>query len=187
VIDHLISQHGESQVAYIYCDYRDQTNQTVVHILGSFLKQLLSTAIYAVPEAIISELEAIQRRGKRVETSDVTQMLKSMVSQLNFCFLCIDALDELEPRVRLELLKLLQSEFSVTRIFLTGRSHIQLEVDRVLQVNWEDSIRITANLGDIEAYLHHEIEVDMEINPDEMNETLKQEILRAILSKANGM
>ena len=186
-IDYLISQYGEPQVAYIYCDYRDQKNQTTVHILGSFLKQLLSTTLYPVPESIINELEAIQKRGKRVESSDVTQMLKSMVSQLNTCFLCIDAMDELGPRVRLELLKLLRSEFTVARIFLTGRPHIQSEVDRTLQVKFEDTIHFTADRGDIKAYLNHEIEVDIEINPDEMNEALKQEIVEAILSKADGM
>jgi len=179
VVDHLISQHGERQVAYIYCDYRDQTNQTVVHILGSFLKQLLSAAIHTVPEAIINELEAIQTQGKRVETSNVIQMLKSVVSQLDVCFLCIDALDELEPRVRLELLKLLQS---TARIFLTGRPHIQTEVN-----NSEDAIHITADRGDIKAYLNHGIEQDIEINPGEMNESLKQSILDVILSKSDGM
>ncbi|KAF8423279.1 hypothetical protein EV426DRAFT_574568 [Tirmania nivea] len=160
VIDHLISQHGEPQVAYIYCDYRDQTNQTVVHILGSFLKQLLSAAIHAVPKSTISELESIQRQ---------------------------DALDELEPRVRLELLRLLQSEFGSARIFLTGRPHIQSDINRVFKVNPEDAIHITADRGDIKAYLNHEVELDMEMNPDEMNESLKQEILEVILSKADGM
>jgi len=189
VVDHLISQHGERQVAYIYCDYRDQKNQTVVHILGSFLKQLLSAAIHTVPEAIINELEAIQTKGKRVETSEVIQMLKSVVSQLDVCFLCIDALDELEPRVRMEFLKLLHSEFEfgAARIFLTGRPHIQSEVNRVFQFNLEDAIHITADQRDIKAYLNHEIELDTEINPDEMNESLKHEILKAILSKADGM
>ena len=187
MIDHLISQYGERQVAYIYCDYQDQKNQTVIHILGSFLKQFLSNTIYAVPETVISGLEDIQKKGKKIEKSDAIQMLTSVVSQLDVCFLCIDALDELEPRVRLELLKLLQSGFGAAGIFLTGRQHIQPEVDRALQTKFEDAVHVTANQEDIKVYLSHEIEVDMESNPDEMNESLREEILKAILSKADGM
>ena len=61
VIDDLKTRHGEENVAYIYCDYRDQNNQTAVNILGSLLQQLLFTAPL-VPASITTLLESIQKK-----------------------------------------------------------------------------------------------------------------------------
>ena len=188
MIDHLISRHGKKHVAYIYADYRDQPNQTLVNIIGSLLKQLLIVNISNVPDAVISVLESIQEEGKRLERSHILQIVKSAMPQLHDpSFLCIDALDELEPRVRHELLKVLQSEFGPSRIFLTGRPHIRSEVNSIFQAHQHDPIHITADLGDVREYLTHEIELDMEVNPEDMNEQLKEEILEAIINQAKGM
>jgi len=186
VIDDLITRHGEENVAYIYCDYRDQKNQTVVNILGSLLQQLLIVAPF-VPQAIITILEAISIRKHRLEVDHVSQILKVLLPQLsNHIFVCLDALDELEPRTRFALLKALHTDFGTVRVFLTGRPHIEPEVDGALQTKL-DAMHITADDGDIRGYLTHEIEEDMNINPDDMNDQLKEEILETITRKAGGM
>jgi len=186
VIDDLITHHGEENVVYIYCDYGDQTNQTLVNILGSLLRQLLVTSTF-VPEAITTLLESRKKHGQIVEVGDISEMLKALLLQRNNCnFLCLDALDELEPHTRFALLKALHTDFSTIRIFLTGRPHIQPEVDGALQTKL-DAMHITADGGDIRGYLTHEIEKDMNINPGDMNDQLKEEILEAITRKAGGM
>ena len=81
---------------------------------------------------------------------------------------------------------MLHIEFISARIFLTGRPHIQSDVNGIFQ-DQNDPIHITANLDDVRAYLTHEIELDMEVNPDDMNKQLKEEILGAITEKAKGM
>jgi len=185
VIDDLITQHGEENVAYIYCDYRDQTNQTMVNILGSLLRQLLATAPF-VPEAITTLLESRQKKDQRVEVGDISQMLKILLPQLRCSFICLDALDELEPRTRLALLSALRTEFGTVRLFITGRPHVQPEVDTTLQTQLE-AMHLTADKGDIRGYLTHEIEQDKKINPGDMNDELQEEILEEITSKADGM
>jgi len=185
VIDDLIMRHGEANVAYLYCDYRDQTSQTVVNILGSVLRQFLTTASY-VPKTIITTLESIKKKGQRAEIGDISKMLTILLPHLNRSFLCLDALDELEPRTRFTLLKALRTEFNSARIFLTGRPHIEPEVNGALQIQL-DAMHIEANEGDIRGFLIHEIEEDMNINPDDMNDQLREEILEAVISKADGM
>jgi len=190
VIDHLLTYYGVPQVAYLYCDYRDKTNQSLLNILGSILKQLL-TATTKTPDAVANVLESLRKEGRRVGVSDVLQMLKITIQHLIMNatgpFLCIDALDELESRVRLELLKAIQSEFGSMRIFLTGRPHIASDVSRMLQLRQEEAIQIIPNPIDVRAYLSHEIDLDWEMNPDDMNERLKEEIVDAIVTKAQGM
>ena len=169
----------------MYCDYRDQINQTVVNILGSLLQQLLITAPL-VPAAITSLLESIEKKKKKVEVADISQILKILLPQLNRTFICLDALDELIPRTRLALLTALRTEFGTIRIFVTGRPHIQPEVDEALQTQLV-TMHISADQGDIRGYLAHEIGEDRKINPDDMNDELKEEILQAITAKAGGM
>jgi len=186
VIDHLLARYGEERVAYIYGDYRDKTNQNLLNIMGSILKQNLAVTAN-IPDEVLILLESLQNHGKKVNIKDVSQMLKYAIPQTDSYFLCIDALDELEPRARLELLRALQIEFGSTRIFLTGRSHISSDVSRILQIHPADIIQITPNPIEVRAYLSHEIELDWEMNPDDMNEELKEEILGGIVSKAQGM
>ncbi|RPB26204.1 hypothetical protein L211DRAFT_804942, partial [Terfezia boudieri ATCC MYA-4762] len=185
VIDHLVSHYGEHRVAYIYCDYRDKTNQNLLNIMGSILKQHLAITV-EIPDAVVQLLESQQNISGK---ADVSQMLKFVIPQLAVSghFLCIDALDELEPGTRFELLKALQTEFGNSRIFLTGRHHIASDVSRILQISSVDSIQITPNPIDIRAYLSYEMELDWERNPDDMNEQLKEKILDGIVSKAQGM
>jgi len=185
VIDDLITQHGEANVAYLYCDYRDQKSQTVVNILGSVLRQFLTTASY-VPDTIITTLESIKKKGQRVKIGDISKMLKVLLPHLDRSFLCLDALDELDSHTRFTLLQALRTEFGNARIFLTGRPHIEPEVNRALQIQL-DAMHIKANECDMRGFLIHEIEKDMNINPDDMNEQLREEILEAIIGKADGM
>ncbi|RPB19268.1 hypothetical protein L211DRAFT_794727 [Terfezia boudieri ATCC MYA-4762] len=182
VIDHLISHYGEQRVAYIYCDYRDKSKQNLLNILGSILKQHLAATV-KIPDAVGISLENINGEA------DMSQILKFVIQQLAASghFLCIDALDELEPGTRFKLLKALQTVFGNSRIFLTGRHHIASDVSRILQISLVDSIQITPNLFNVRAYLSYEIELDQEMNPDDMNEQLKEEILDGIVSKAQGM
>ena len=121
-----------------------------------------------------------------MEIGDISKMLKTLLPHLHRSFLCLDALDELESHTRFTLLKALRTEFGNARIFLTGRPHIEPEVNRALQIQL-DAMHIEANEGDIRGFLIHEIGKDMNINPDDMNEQLREEILEAIISKANGM
>ncbi|KAF8435913.1 hypothetical protein BGX38DRAFT_1099857, partial [Terfezia claveryi] len=185
VIDHLLSHYGEQRVAYIYCDYRDKTNQSLDNIMGSILKQHLAITI-EIPDAVVKLLESQQNN---IGKADASQMLKFVIPQLAASghFLCIDALDELEPGTRFDLLKAIQTEFGNSRIFLTGRHHIASDVSRILQIPSVDSMQITPNPIDVRAYLSYEIGLDWERNPDDMNEQLKEEILDGIISKTQGM
>lgn len=186
MIDHLISVYGAQSVAYIYCDYNNKTSQNLVNILGSLLKQFLSTASH-IPESISNELESIQKQSKRPEISDILGMFKVISPQIKHSFVCIDALDELEPLVRIGLLKTLQEALASSRIFLTFREHIHPEVISTLKLDQQDAIEIIANPSDLRVYLTKEIELDKDINPGEMDEALKEEILEVIVEKAEKM
>jgi len=191
VIDHLTSKFAQQDkvaITCLYCDYRDQEDQILVNLLGSLLKQLLTAgSVLQVPGGVRSTLEEIQNKRRNVDTADVLSMVKLTLPRFRRSFVCIDALDELQPDVRKALLKALCEEFmgyKAVQLFLTGRPHIAPEVNESLRIS-QYSIDIIANGDDIRAYLNSQIALD--ISPTAMNKSLKEEILQTIVEKSQGM
>ena len=171
----------------MYADYKDQTSQTVVHILGSFLRQLLTTVPASIPEEVIQKLNDIRHGGRKVETTDSLAMLKIRLHQLKRAFICIDALDELEPKVRQQLLNILKELVikNNVRLFLTGRGHIEGEVQNCFKVEQGYTVNITASQEDIRQFVRQQIKEDL--NPEAMDTRLAKGIEDTIIEKSKGM
>ena len=108
--------------------------------------------------------------------------------QLKRAFICIDAVDELEPVVRRQLLNALRELGTRCRniqLFLTGRGHIESEVQKYFQVTQRYSIVISANEQDIKTFVGQQILDDP--NPDAMDKLLEKDITDAIIKKSRGM
>ena len=113
-------------------------------------------------------------------------MLKIRLHQFHRAFICIDATDELEPRVLQQLLKVLKDLVTnETRLFLTGRGHIESEIQKHLQVAQRYRATITASQHDIQEFVEQQIQEDL--NPDAMNEVLAKDVANAIIEKSQGM
>ena len=169
----------------MYADYKDQSNQTLVNILGSFLRQFLITAQTPIPEGVIQKLQKIQDQGRKVETEDILPLLKIWLHQLKRAFICIDAVDELEPLVRQQLLDVLKELLNSNgRIFLTARSHIEDEVKKRLMVT-QNTVTISASEQDIREFVIQQIKKDT--NPDAMDGKLANDIADAISKKSQQM
>ena len=175
----------------MYADYKDQNNQTLDHILGSFLRQLLTTTPKPIPDEVIEELNDIQRRGGKAGSEDILALLKIQLQQLKHAFICIDAVDELETKVQQHLLDVLKDlgtnnqSANNTRLFFTGRDHIESEVQKRLQVMQQYKIAISASEQDIQEFLGQQMEDDQ--NPGAMDEVLANDIIDAIVKKSQGM
>jgi len=95
-------------------------------------------------------------------------------------FICIDALDECQAGYRAKILDSLNQILQRspgTRVFATGRPHIEAEVGRRLSRK-ETAIRIAPRRDDIISYLHSRLNEDA--TPDAMDSSLRADILRKI-------
>ena len=190
VVDNLYFQfhkHDKIGIACLYADYKDQTNQTVPHILGSFLRQFLTSVPEPIPDEVIQKLEDIHHGGRKAETVDILVLLKIRLQQLKCSFICIDAVDELEPKARQQLLNILKelNTNKNTRLFFTGRGHIETEV----QQRFGDAQRydVSANHQDIRGFVRQQIKEDHDLNPEAMDNVLAKCIEDAIVEKSKGM
>ncbi|KAI5811792.1 hypothetical protein DFH27DRAFT_475728 [Peziza echinospora] len=179
-------------VAVIYCDYRDQTHQSVCNILGSILEQFLIPVMGpplppAVLDNVFRDLGTIARQRRSVVIEDITQMLRTTLAIIDRAFICIDALDELGPGVLYHLLTFL-GRFQELQVFLTARPRVQPDVNRALGTDSEQySITIFPDEQDIRRYLEHALELDSKEKSGPMNHTLKQEILTTITENSKHM
>ena len=187
VVDRLCDQAREEDiaVAWLYCDFQTQQEQTTANMMGAILRQLVGRG--EIPNDIRGAFqEAKKVGGRRPLLADLIRMLKITIASLLRVFICIDALDECLPKYLPELLESLRDisrESPRTRIFLTGRPHAKEAIQRYFAKAVAISIR--PNQGDIKNYLEMRLERDEE--PDAMNNDLRMNIVRTILEKMSDM
>ena len=189
VIDRLCDQaQGQNvAVACFYFDFAAQREQPSTSMLGALLKQVVN-GMEEVPEEIAKAYENQKKiiGGRRPELSDILKMLQTISSE-NLTFICIDALDECaaDHRVKvLDSLHQIRQKSPGTRIFVTGRPHIQDEIGRRIPGRLT-SIRITPKRDDVIGYLRARLSEDT--NPDAMDSSLEADILRKIPNDISEM
>ena len=153
--------HGVT-VAGFYFDYAAQKEQSPANILGAVLKQVMR-GLGEIPEEIARAYE-VQKQvigGRVPQLADIVKMLQHTVS-IKRKFICIDALDECVAGYRVKILasldQILRSSPG-TRMFVTGRPHVEAEVGNRLSRRGT-AIRITPRRRDIINYLHSRLDED---------------------------
>ncbi|KAI5804821.1 hypothetical protein DFH27DRAFT_480805, partial [Peziza echinospora] len=184
----LSAAHGRIGVAVMYCDYQDREAQTNLHIIGSFLHQLLLTLPYGTPREVYDEIQSIRQRGRHVERSDLTKMLMATLKEFHTVYVCIDALDELHPMTLTDLLVGMGNNFPTARVFLTGRPTVRDVIRRTLKLSKDEiNTTIRADPDDIQHFLLAKIAEDYIWNPYSMNDELKAEILNTLINHSKEM
>ena len=189
VTDMLCDQAGGQNVAVacFYFDFAAQRDQSSTSMLGALLKQVVN-GMEEVPGEIAKAYEDQKKviGGRRPELSDILKMLQT-ISSKRLTFICIDALDECGPEHRVKVLDSLHQicqKSPGTRIFVTGRPHIQDEIGRRIPGRLT-TIRITPKRDDVIGYLRARLKEDT--NPDAMDSTLEADILQKIPNDISEM
>jgi len=182
VIDRLCDEaRGKNvAVACFYFDFAARREQSSTRMLGALLKQVVG-GLGEIPGGISQAYEDQKKviGGRGPQLSDIAKLLQTTSSEM-LTFICIDAMDECAPE---HLVKILDSLDQVlqkspgTRIFMTGRQHVQAEIGKRL-TGRVASVAITPRKSDVVGYLRTRLKEDT--NPDAMDITLEADILRKI-------
>ena len=155
--------------------------------MGALLKQVVD-GLEEIPEEILGvyqdQKKAIGRR--RPLLADIIGMLQ-ITSSRERTFICIDALDECVPGDRAKILDSLNQILQKspgTRIFITGRPHIQDEIGRCL-AGRVIGLSISPKICDIIAYLRTKLKEDT--IPEAMDSSLEAEILKKFSEEISEM
>ena len=180
VIDRLCDQAREqnASVACFYFDLAAQKEQTTTNILGALLKQLVC-GLEKTPEEISRAYRDQRSTGWGPLPFDIVKMLQTASSKKR-TFICIDALDECVAGHWVKLLDSLDQILKKspgTRIFVTGRPHIRLEIERCLAGRIK-SLSISPKRDDIIRYIHSRLHKDT--TREAMDSNLEADILKKI-------
>jgi len=191
VIDTLCEQACGQNIAILslYCDYQAQKDQSAVNMIGSLVRQVALGAVGMVGEIRDAFEKSRRGGGKSLRLPEMLELLVKTIGSFERVYICVDAMDELLPQHRSELLRALRQiiqEAPNTRLFLTGRPHIRGELDRHL-AGEAYLIHVVPDKGDIAIYLSRKMDDDDARDPDLMTENLKNDIMKTMLEKTSEM
>lgn len=180
-------------VAMFYFDYTISTEQTIVSVLRSLLNQIMR-AISS--DHIIQPLTEAYAKRTSLDLGEVCHFLSQAINKFRRVYICIDALDEMDPTYRPEIIQilgnLLTTSDGLIRLFITSRPQgldkIKTNISQdqsIVPIN----IILAANPDDLRMYIHHQLELDQSETSTgiSMPEDLEQEIVERIIGNFGGM
>ncbi|KFZ16434.1 hypothetical protein V501_02227 [Pseudogymnoascus sp. VKM F-4519 (FW-2642)] len=171
-------------IAYLYCNFRQQDEQSAEGLLASLLKQL-AQGLYPLPESVKSLYDSHKERRTRPTINEISSTLQSVAALYSRSFIVVDAIDECQASdgCRMKLLTeifALQSK-SRANIFSTSRCIPEIEV----QFKNNMRLEIQASDHDVQRYLDgHMSELPTCVL---RNSELQGEIKAAIVKAVSGM
>lgn len=176
-------------VLFLYCDYRDERQQTQVNLIGALLKQAICLNL-ATSDAIIEGLPKMKQENKVLKADAASKFLIEALLCFTKIYICIDALDECQVD-RASFLRALREIIQHTelqkrlRIFLTGRSQVAHHVVKQIVGRSFCTVTLEASEEDILKYVRDQIESDD--GGMDMSDEFTNEIINTILSTSDGM
>ena len=171
-----------SGVAYIFCNYKQQLEQTAVNLISSLVRQLATQKPSTLN--IIENLYNNYLRGKpRPTLNEMSKVLQSVVSCFNVVHIVVDALDECrEGECRKSFLNALAALPPNTHFNFTSRSSV-----RITDFTSVQKLEILATKEDIYAYVDSKIIRSRIARMVESDSALRDQIKESIVASAQGM
>ena len=187
VVNHLESKvvdpHLGNNLAYVFCDYKDEKAQSVDQIFGSLLQQLIqNNHELAGPLVALHEVHAEKKSFPSVE--EIAGVVQSVISTQTAIYIVVDAIDEcpLKDRKRRQLLSTLLNMHTKTdalHLLVTSR----FSPDVVETFKDIPSSEIKAHTDDLRRYVQGRFE-DFKAR---LSDDWRVKVEEAIVSSTNGM
>jgi hypothetical protein len=159
IIDHLISTNAGAEdiaVAYVFCNYKSQDDQSVDQLLAAILKQLIEN-MKQLPEAVSRSYSESASKGLKPTAESLLNILKQALETFKSVYVVIDALDECSENhnVRQKLIKCLNSLQinSDIRLAITSR----FIPDIVEDLNETPQLEVKASKEDVCKFIQGQI------------------------------
>jgi Cdc6-like AAA superfamily ATPase len=183
VVDHLSVEYQNDAsvgVAYLYCNFRRQDEQTLAELVSSLLKQLVQGQL-SMPESVKGLYERHKDRA-RPSFDEIMKVFYAVVADFSRTFIVIDALDECQVAegVRSKLLSELFRLQAHTGANLFATSRFIPDIEKEFKGSM--SLEIRANNEDVQRYLEghmSRLPSFVSRNPD-LKEEIKSEIIKAV-------
>ena len=197
VIDFLLSSPTPEKLAYFYCNRAEENRKEPQSILNTLIQQLAQTEseydkLLKPVVDIYLDRERKGQRSSRLSLGESEELLVKLMDIYPQTTICIDALDEVEAKTRIHLLKtlknIIEKSKNLVKIFATTR----MDPDILRQFEMFPRIELEPgdNMGDIiqfvKAKLQSTIDDGLLLDGD-VPDDLKSEICDALCRRSRGM
>ena len=187
-----IYRHDNVGIAFVYCNYQDQSSQTVTNIIGALLKQFLEKDFEqsgAISNDVLNLYRKHKSRYSHPSLEELTTLLYAQISAYDRTFIVVDALDECPQasgarEMLLDVLRYLRKPEMKSSLFVTSRFHSGIEAE----FEGHEKLEIAADSNDVKTYVqfmvqrHHRLTRFVDGNP-----VLQDMIVQTLTEKAQGM
>lgn len=151
-VDHLWKhlQNKDIGVAYIYCNYKTQADQTATNLAAAILKQLIQQRP-AIAEPVANLYDSHADRRTRPSLEEILHALQKVVSDYSKVYVVIDALDECLKDHRNRLLAMLHDLQSSRSLSFMATSRFIPEV--IQQFSHSPTIEVRADDSDVRRFV----------------------------------
>ena len=187
-MDHLQATilDSKSAVAFIYCNYKERSQQTLTNLLSSVARQLIDRS-NLIPDQLRSSYSQRTKDETRPSHQDLLELLADIGSGFSSIFLVIDALDECNPidGTRTSLVSSLRKHLHQrTHLLITSRPSGDIES------LFKDcpQLEIKSSEGDIRRYVSSRLMREPRlVNHVTTDAVFLNMILDTIVAKSDGM
>lgn len=172
------------KVAYVYCDYKDQTAQTASNLIACLARQLLGGPS-KLPQQFEKMYIKLEEEKRRPNFDELSRLLVCLCNQSEVTYIIVDALDECEAmderRLLLPVLEVLPN--TSTSLFVTSRPNKE---DISHAFGKASQIPIKALDLDLRQYIREKMEARRDL-VDRLSPELKEKIVSTVSTGASGM
>ncbi|KAL9581706.1 MAG: hypothetical protein Q9203_005787 [Teloschistes exilis] len=165
-------------VEAVYCNFKDQEQQTLENLLTSVCVQLLQESS-TLPSKLMDLYETCSSKGIRPGLQKILPVFRDAVNACGLVYLVVDALDECMEEVRND--------------FISNMIAISLNLKLLVKTRYIDSImnrftsspqlQVRTDSGDLNKYIRSRIQrLAVQVQPQ-----VADEICRSIIAQADGM
>jgi hypothetical protein len=183
-------------LAFFYCDQAEKSRREPDSILRALIQQLAQTPSRDKLLPAVLDIYTIQKKtgqlSSRWTLKDCQDLLVQLVAEYPQTTICIDALDEVDPKLRLGLLKALkhvvERSNTLVKIFVTTRMDtdilVQFEMFPRIELEPDDSV------DDINRFVKAKVQGTIErkqLLHGDVSDALKDEICQVLCERSKGM
>jgi hypothetical protein len=147
-------QTADVGVAYLYCNYKGQADQTASSLLAAILKQLVQDQT-SIAEPLSKLYDHHEVRRTRPSLKETHNVLQSVLAGYSRVYVVIDALDECDSDHRLELLSKLRSLQSKADLRLMATSRFLPVITE--EFNGVPQLEVQADDADVKRFVNGQI------------------------------
>lgn len=170
-------------IAYIYCNFKDESTQNPIRIFESILRQLGGQKKRIFP-GIKALYEDLSRTSRRPTLSELFKVLKTVIKGFSRVWLFFDALDECLESSRATALSGLEDlRMPNVQVFATSRPHLG-DIESVFKEAM--ILEVSASTQDIGTFIRSKINKNPRVR-DILDMGSIDLITQKIIEKSDGM